>query len=408
MKGTNKIHRGWVMPFMCAVMIAGTSLLSTGMSTSLNAIKGTYGLSGTKTSMIMTVRSISAFIVMFVSTRYFNKFGIRKGTALAMVPGVIAFLIFAYAKGSITAYYIAAAAGGITYAYGLMLPASMLLKRWFNKHRGLALSIASAGTGLCSIVGAPLLQTIIDKLSLTAAFLFQAFFLLFVSVLLLLIIVDDPKEAGLEPVGGKDFEAASGKKGNEAAGAMTRKWTALMFISALIIGVNASPASSHLTLNFTTDGFDAMLVAKAISVYGFTLIIAKILYGTVLDKIGAQKTILLFGTIVITGKIMCWAATYANGTAFLFAAACIYGFGVPIETLGYPNWCADLSNAQQYPVLLSTLQMGYQLGALLGSSLPGISCDLTGTYGWFYLSGAVFMAVAFIIMLTAYKKLYRH
>ena len=404
MSTERKFHRGWIMPFVCSIMIAATSLLSTGMSTNLNAIKNTYGLSGTASSMIMTVRSISAFLVMFVSDRYFEKLGVRKGTALAMILGVFAFLVFAFGNGKIAAYYFAAAIGGITYAYGLMLPASMLLKKWFNKHRGLALSIASAGTGLCSIIGAPLLQTIIDHHGLKTAFLYQGAFLLAVSLLLFTVLIDDPAKVGLEPVGGKDYVTEKKKTGHRVNAELPGFWIAMLFFATVLVGLNSSPASSHLTLNFTTAGFDAMSVAKALSVYGFMLIIAKLVYGQVLDKLGAVKTVWIFGTVLILGKVLCWFAYYVSGISYVFIAMLIYGMGVPIETLGYPNWCADLTTAEKYPKVLSKLQMGYQLGALLGSSLPGVFCDLTGSYGWFYLIGAVLMGVTFIIVLIAYRK----
>ena len=408
MRNEKRFHRGWLMPFACMIMIASTSLLSAGMSTNLNAIKNVFGLSGTATSTIMTVRSISAFLVMFVADRYFEKFGLRFGTALAMVIGSLAFLIFAFGNGNIGAYYAAGAVGGITYAYGLMLPASMLIKRWFNKHRALALSICSAGTGLCSIIGAPVIQLLLDRYGIKTAFLLQGAFLLFVSVLLLLVIVNTPGEKGLEPVGGEAYLPENGKKVPKRTEALPRTWFVLLFIAVTLIGLNSSPCSSHLTLNFTTDGFPAMTVAKALSVYGFVLIASKLVYGEILDRLGAVKTIWIFGGLMIAGKILCFLATYAGAMVpFLYFSVIIYGLGVPVETLGYPNWCVDLTSAEDYPKVLSKLQMAYQFGALLGSSLPGVSCDLTGTYGWFYFVCAVLMTVSLAIVLLAYRKLVR-
>lgn len=396
------------MPFACMIMIASTSLLSTGMSTNLNAIKNTFGLSGTATSTIMTVRSVSAFLVMFVSEKYFEKLGIRTGTALAMLIGTAAFLVFAFGNGSIAAYYAAGAIGGVTYAYGLMLPASMLMKRWFNKHRGLALSICSAGTGLCSIIGAPVIQTMVDRYGIRTSFLLQGAFLAAVSIFLFSVIVNFPADAGLEPVGGADYVPENRKKGPGRTEALPKSWVTLLFIATTLIGLNSSPCSSHLTLNFTTDGFEAMTVAKALSVYGFVLIASKLIYGQILDRIGAVKTIWVFGALMIAGKVLCWAATYAGGAVwFLYLSVIVYGTGVPVETLGYPNWCAELTSPKEYTRVLSRLQMGYQLGALLGSSLPGVSCDLTGTYGWFYFACAILMAVALGIVLLGYRKFLR-
>lgn len=400
-----RIHRGWLMAALCMIMVASTSLLSTGFSTCLNAIRATYGISATLTSTITTVRSISAFVIVMFANRYFKKFGIRVGISIAMLFGAAAFLLFALADGNIAVYFIAAAVGGFTYAFGVMLSASILINRWFRKHRGMALSIASAGTGLCSIIGAPVLQRIINIYGITTSFFVQSGFLLIVAILLLLLVRNDPADVGAEPVGGADYQELSVKKtGNASAVQLPAAWLWVMVLSVLLIGITTAPASSHLTLNFTTDGLDAMTVAKAISVYGFVLIASKMLYGVLIDKIGAVKIIWIYGSVIVLAKIMAWGATFVPTDPFLFTTLIIYGLGVPIETLGYPNWAANMSTREEYPIMLKKLQLGYQLGGLIGASLPGVFCDLTGTYGWFYLLCAILNAASLAIVLIVYRR----
>ncbi len=399
------IHRGWLMAAMCTTMVASTSLLSTGFSTCLNAIRFTYGISATLTSTITTVRSISAFFIVMFANWYFKKFGIRVGVSIAMLFGAAAFLLFALANGNIIVYFIAAAVGGFNYAFGVMLSSSILINRWFRKHRGMALAIASAGTGLCSIVGAPVLQSIIDRYGITTSFFTQSAFLFAVALLLLLLVRNDPADVGLEPVGGADYQELPAKeKGNESAGKLPKVWLGILVFSIMMIGITTAPASSHLTLNFTMDGLDAMTVAKALSVYGFVLIASKMVYGLLIDRIGAVKIIWIYGSVIVIAKIMAWAATYIPTEPFLFMTLCIYGLGVPIETLGYPNWAANMSSREEYPILLKKLQLGYQLGGLVGASLPGVICDLTGTYGWFYLLCSILNTASFVIVLIAYRK----
>jgi len=395
------------MPFVCMFMIMATSLFSSGMSTSMAAIRSTYKyISATATSNILTVRSVIAVIAVFFSESYFKRFNIRKGTSLAMLIGFVGMLFLAFGNGNIVLYYIGGAIGGITYAYGLMLPASMLLKRWFNEHRGIALSIASAGTGLCSVIGAPLIQSIVQKSGLKMAFFMQCVVLLFVAALLYFVAIDDPSEIGLEPLGGKDFvvEKKSSSKKFKSTG-LTKQGLLFLLIAAFFIGIGAAPASSHQTLNFVTNGYDAMTVAKAISLYGLTLIISKIIYGSVLDRFGAVSTIWIYGSIMLIGRILLGlgGCMFLNNT-LMFSALIINGAGVPIETLGYPNWCADLSSKEEYPKQIKHLQFGYQLGGLLGAPLPGIVCDATGYYGSFYFFAGILSTAAFALALITYKK----
>ena len=82
--------------------------------------------------------------------------------ALAAVLACVSFLLFAAAK-SLAAYYFAGAVAGVSYALGSMVPASILMRRWFRAHSGLAIGICSAGTGLATVVFSPLFTAIAES-----------------------------------------------------------------------------------------------------------------------------------------------------------------------------------------------------------------------------------------------------
>ena len=69
--------------------------------------------------------------------------------------------------------------------------ATLLINSWFHDRKALALGIASAGTGVASITAPLILVPIIEKVSLSAAFLAVSGFVLVCTLIVFLIVRDD-------------------------------------------------------------------------------------------------------------------------------------------------------------------------------------------------------------------------
>ena len=399
-----KVFYGWVMAACCCLMVCATSLLSSGMSTNLAIIRQTYGFSGTQTSSILTIRAATAFVAALFSGKYYELLGLKKGMLGAMLLGILSFLLFTLAGTRLWVYYLAGCIAGLTYTYGMMLPSAMLLRRWFNKGLGTALAIASGGTGLVSIVFAPLVQSVCNKTGIRSAFLLQAGVFLITGILLALLIAETPEEKGLEIRGGSG-EAAALKKKKISSRRCTLKdsWHIALVIGVIFIGMSASPASAHYTLNFTTEGIDPMAFAKVLSVYGIIILCSKIfLFGPCTDKIGPLPSSLIFGTVTFFGMFFCFLTIKYPTIQWAYFSMSFVAIGVVMQTLCYPNWCAEL-DTEHYDKTLQHCQTGYQFGALIGSPIPGILADVTGSYTWAYLMFSADTVIALLLAIGAYK-----
>ena len=390
---------GWIIVICCTLSVCASSLLSTGMSTNLANLRLVLGFTGTQTSMILTVRSIAAFVVALFADKYFGLLGVKKGMIVAMIAGVVSFFIFSVAGLNLALYYVAAVVAGVAYSYGMMMPSSMLLKKWFNQSRGTAISLAGCGTGLVSIIFAPLVQSTVDRFGLKASFYLQGGFIALVAVILAVLVVEDPAQKGLEPYGGRDFVAVGrAKKGDSS---LSKKSVLLLAFATMLVGFTSSPASAHYSVTFTTEGFDAMTVAKIISIYGVVLVASKFIFGRVVDKIGARKSTVIYGTLCTLAILMIFLTRFFRSVTWVTVTMVVVAVGVVIQTLGYPNWVSDL-DSKNYDHTLVRCQQGYQLGALVGSPLPGLIADATGTYTWAYLMFAVCTLIYVLIVLGIY------
>ena len=396
-----RVYYGWFIVAVCMLMVFGASLVTTGMAVSLRALRDEMGFSGTETSLITTVCALSAFISIFFADRFFKKVGMRNGMFMVVACGAVAFLIYSLAGSNIYLYFLGSVFGGIDYGLGFMLSTSIIVRRWFNERRAFALALCSAGSGLSIMIGTPILEMIIENVSIQASFAVEAVYMGAVAVLVFIIIRNDPSLMGLEPLGGKDFIHHQREDGKYT---MTAPLLALLFVAAMLGGISGSPATSNFALNFTNVGLNPTTVAFAISVFGIMLMVTKLIYGSVVDRKGALFATLFFGLFMVIGQFGCFFIGNYPENWLMFATLAILGMGYPIITLGYPNWSADFSTVEGYPTVLKKLQLGYQFGILAGSPLPGLIADSTGHFTWAYLLFSILMLTSVVCVAIAYGR----
>lgn len=382
------------------MMFLGTQS-SAGFSIIVNSLKSTYNLTGTASSFIFTAKNICAFIFVMFANKYYEKLGLRVGIALSYVYGIIGLLILRISNGSLVLIYLAAVFIGAMYAFCMILPMALLIRTWFNKNRALCMAICSAGTGLSTYLLSPLLQKRIAAEGMNGAYNTLMIFFAAGAIVMFLLLRSKPSDVGLEIYGGEDYVEA-GKKGiKKVALAQTNKAAVVAFIvCAGLMGFAAPPAQQHLVLHFNAVGFDSMFVAKCYAYVGLALLISKPLLGVLSTKVPFGLLSVIYLVLYIVSFLM--AALLVHVSWVPMAACIIYGIAGPICSLGYTNWVADFSTKEDYSKKVKNAQLAYQGCEIVGSLIPGVIFDVTGSYGGFYIISAVFMVIIIAAVVRFY------
>lgn len=382
------------------MMFLGTQS-SAGFSIIVNSLKSTYNLTGTASSFIFTAKNICAFIFVMFANKYYEKLGLRLGIALSYVYGIIGLLILRISNGSLVLIYLAAVFIGAMYAFCMILPMALLIRTWFNKSRALCMAICSAGTGLSTYLLSPLLQKRIAAEGMNGAYNTLMIFFAVGAIVMYLFLRSKPEDVGLEIYGGEDYVEA-GKKGiKKVALTQTNKAAVTIFIvCAGLMGFAAPPAQQHLVLHFNAVGFDSMFVAKCYAYVGLALLISKPLLGVLSTKIRFDVLSVIYLALYIVSFLV--AALCASASWAPMVACVVYGIAGPICSLGYTNWVADFSTKDDYSKKVKNAQLSYQGCEIVGSLIPGVIYDITGSYGGFYLIAAVFMAIIIVAVIRFY------
>ena len=371
------IHRAYPVLIGCALILFCTSGLA------VNAF-GIYqplliaerGLSNAQASALITVRNLVSFLAMLASGAWYRRVSLRAGLGLAGLLTAAGFALYGAAK-SFPVCCAASAVVGAGYGLGTLIPVALLLERWFSQKRTLAFGLCSAVTGL-STLGIPSLLLRVHALrGLSGAFYAEAVGMALLCALGSALIRSDPAELGLAPYGGApDREAGSAQTQSASArGLLPSDWL-LLVPMLLLIGAVSNVGYSHLGVLIRAAGFSMETAALAISVSGLTLTAAKCAYGALGERLGLRRSNRVFGAALLSGlALLCCMGT---STALLFFGVLFYSAGLALTTVGLTAWCGDWCRPEQYEATVRRFQIGYALGGLVFSALPGALADRSG------------------------------
>ena len=396
-----KLHYAWVI-CLCGLwmFICNMGLCSNIISVYLPFIEA-GGLSDSMGSAILSIRCLFSFAVTFLVEFYYRKLSLRLGVLLASLVGVLAAVVYSIG-GSALIYYTGAALGGICYGLGCIYPVSLLLSRWFHTHRGLALGISSAGSGVCTMLFSPLVSSLVFRYSLRTTFLLQAAFMLVSAICIFLLLRDDPAQKGLLPYGAGGEDDAKTRE-QEGPAALPKGVLWMLALMMLLIGGAGQAFSGHLSVLAQSCGYSARTAATVVSLQGMVLVCSKFLSGGLADRFGTKRCTSFLLALFVLG---CSLVQLMNGVSLFwcFAPICLMGFSASVYNVGPPLWAGDLSDRAGYPKLLKWLQIFYNLGGIVFSAVPGIIADYTGEYKSSYVLIACMILTSLLILRWSYRK----
>ena len=245
-KSFTKPHYAWVICACCLLaMFCNLGLCSNILAAYLPFIEET-GITGEQGSSMVSIRCFATLAGTLMISAYYKRFSLRKGLALATLVGAGGAAVLSIG-GAYPVYVAGAVILGIGFGLGTTVPTAMLIERWFKTRRATAIAIGSAGSGLASIVFAPVITANTIRNGLRSTFLIQTGFSALSALLIFLLVRDDPQEKGMSPYG-EDAAPEEGKK--QAAGGtfvIPRGVVALMYLMILFFGAAGAAASSSAT-----------------------------------------------------------------------------------------------------------------------------------------------------------------
>jgi MFS family permease len=269
-------------------------------------------------------------------------------------------------------------------SYGLLLglgvgssflPSNAAVGQWFSRKRGLATGIAVAGSGVGSIVLAPVSERLIATYDWRIATRVIA-----VAGFILLLFV-----AAI--IRGRGVRHTSSVFGRMRADRTFR----ILYISAAIGSYGYWVPFVHIVPYARDRGLSIADAALLVSIMGALNIIGRVALGAVADSFGRVR-IFQLSLVAMTVAILLWPLARHSGGLIAFVA--VYGFfaGAFISLLFALT--ADYFGVERLPGITGLLNTAAALGTLLGPSVSGAIFDVSNSYVPAILVAGVAMAVS--------------
>lgn len=369
-------------------------------------LKENFNLSYTQTSMIATIQNLASVAATFMITTIYDNLGVRKGLIIPLVCGVLSSIIYCFANGFVM-ICIAAALSYFCFSLGGMMPASLIMNRWFIKRRGLVLGLCSAGSGITSMLLSGWISARVAASGIASAESVIAVFIAVGGILVLTFLRNTPEEIGLTAYGkeeASDTAASKSKKSTRCVNIkpLSQKAKIIMCAAVVCCGFTGFGAIPNFTLAATSLNYDPVFVGGLIGITGALAIGGKPFFGVLSDMLGAPKANFVYMTAVAVAELLLFIVKPGMDLA-LYIVVIIFGLGCyAITTIGVPIWAADLSDSENYSKNLKTFQLCSTIGGLISAPLPGIIADATGNYGLYYAGLGVCLIFAMIAITFLY------
>lgn len=395
MNEKKKIYYGWYIIAACiltmaicyAPMVNCTSLFVAPITTELGFARGAYTLT-------KTMACISGMIMAPVLGKLMSKKHMH-GLWLGCVLGAsCAYAAFSTAS-TLWQFYVLSFVQGLFLTGAAMLPVNIVITNWFQKKRGLMISIALAGSG----VGGTIFSKIIGGMIATHGwrYTYRTIGILIMCILLpliALIIRRKPEDKGLMPYGAGDTSASKKKMDREwnvSLKELRRKPLFWTYVAGCTLISFTAAVIVHIPAAVMDAGHSMEMAATISSIYLFIAIPGKLILGQIFDKYGVKAGIIFGNTAFFATMI---ALLFVKSVPMVYVMAILFGLGTCIGTVDASVIASKVFGTEHYGEIYGFTTMFTNGGYAIGAPIIGIIFDTTGSYK---LAWIIFAAVAIVM-----------
>jgi len=379
-----RVFYGWLIVFTAAVglLLGYAPIFVYSFSIFIKSLAQDFHSSRTSISFAFTLANLMQSAGAPLFGRLVDRFGAKK----VIVPSTVIFgltlISFKYFSTSLWHLYAFFIVMGFIGVGTAPVPYGIVVSRWFDKRRGLALGLMMMGLSSGAILLPPIAQRLIAIFGWRTAYAIVGFAVLAISVPVVSIFLkDSPRQLGLEPDGLQNSNTPSTQRSDEpgVSWSVARRNPAFWFMASafFLVGASVHACVIHLVPMLTDHGISVERAAFASSLLGVALLIGRVFPGFFLDRFfGPYVAILLFSGVAAGISLLSAGAT---GNLMLLAAFLVgLGMGAEADIIAYltGRYFGLRAFGEIYGYLFAT----FTLAGALGPVLMGFGFDRLGSY----------------------------
>jgi len=357
---------------------------------------------GVQSAVVMVSSPLAGFAV--------DRYGARPVAIISLLLFGLCFMSLAFSTGSLMLFYGQWAVMSLLGAGTLSATWTRVVNGWFDRNRGLALGIASTGTGITGFLIKPFTAWIIEDFGWRAAFVGVGILPIIIGIPVILWLFRE-KQASAERVsdGAAGATRQDASPNDDEYGLTLKEALRGMHFWVLagaffLIAFALTAPTPNLENILKTFDFELTEIGRIAATFGLAVIAGRIVGGWLLDRIWAPLCALFVLAIPATG---CWLLTgdsLSSQSAYLAVIFLGFGAGFEFDLLAF--LISRYFGQRNYGVIYGCFYTVIALGGGLGPVVYGYMFDNLGTYHQALIMGTISVMIggALLLLLGPYPK----
>lgn len=362
-------------------------------------VTGEFGWSDTAISGAYSLSFVLQGLGGVVTGRMTDRFGPRLVVTICGFFFGAAFLLMSQISTLWQLYFFYSLIGiGMS---GTFMPLTSTVIRWFVKRRGMMTGILVSGIGFGTTVMTLLASFLITQYGWSKSYLIVGVIALVVITGLAQFLRRDPQQKGQIAYGESGVEI---KRAEACSLSLKQAMKVRQFWFLVILLVcqvfTAQLIMPHLVPHIIETGVLAIAAANAMAILGIFSIIGRITMGSISDRIGPKRSILITFSLLLIALL--WLATLARQEWQFYLFAALFGFGYGGGAPLFSLLTAEIFGLEFIGAIMGASTLGGTVGGAVGPIMGGYIFDLTGTYYpafWLLIALLTLIGFPFIVLL---------
>ena len=327
------------------------------------------------------------------------KYGIRVLGIIGLLGHALAYVIISLNQGSLTLWYLSFALLAVMSAGSLPIIWTTVLNSWFTEHRGKAIGITMAGTGLGAFFFPPIVEFVISNYGWRTAYQSVAVGAALLALPFVILFFRE-KDCG-QVTQDQSAVPEAGSWGLTRIEAMKtyRFWIlgVVLFVTALVIvGI-----LSNFARIMAEQGLERATIAQIAAVMGLTVIVGRLLVGFLVDRFWAPGVAACFFCLPIVALLLLLNAEVTVSIAFLVAVFIGLAAGAELDLLAFLT--SKFFGPAYYPTVFGAIFAFFAVGAGAGPPIYGAAAQATGGYATVLMVSVGLLALCIAMFLALGK-----
>jgi MFS family permease len=385
MTGTKpKVFYGWwiALTGALALFLSTVTIVILPFGIFAGAIAQEFHTGRAKISLAFGIHSLTAALCFPLAGRLVDRFGARRVLIPSMTVLGLILVCSRFLSGSLWELYLFYFALGTLGGSAGAMPYTVVISHWFDRRRGLALSVVMAGMAVGAIVIPPLAQKLVHTLGWRMSYsVFGIAILLIPLPLVIAFMKETPESMGFMSDGAAGAHSPEPNAAREIgltlreAVCTSAFWIMVSVFFLLTASVHA--CFVHLPAVLADRGATAQMAALASSLFGVGMFVGRIGCGYLLDVFFAPRVSAALFAAVATG-LGFLAVGHAISVAFVGAFLVGLGLGAETDIMAY--MVSRYFGLHSYGAIFGWIWAIFGLSGGLGAFLMGLGFDKTGSY----------------------------